>query len=385
MPPKGFEGLSLEPDLATSSYVVSDTGNELALRAFLLQDGKLFHCGEHVSTISYADIDETKKRMVGKGSSGTVYYAVHARTGQPLAIKSINIGTKDHRDEIDRELSVLSAIKSENDHVLHIIGALWNPQECCIELVMEWMDFSLRNLTGYGGMPQECVQAVAYQVLKGCAYLHDVKRLIHRDIKPSNILINRDGNVKIGDFGISRVLGTVGMCTTYVGSQLYMAPERLDAGEYDVKSDVWSIGMTLVSCAIARNPWLREGDDPKQEITVFALFNRMRDGQLPSFPPSFGGDAADFLAKCLIRDPEQRWSCRQLLQHPYLSSCTEEATKSILSRFLQVFSTMIAASISQSKDLRSAGRSLADKRNRVEAGIAKLDALSQETRAGSTL
>ena len=88
------------------------------------------------------------------------------------------------------------------------------------------------------------------QILKGLEYLHKTMKVIHRDIKPSNILINKKGQVKIADFGVSgKMEGTYDCMSTWVGTVSYMSPERLKGESYFADTDIWSLGLVLVECA----------------------------------------------------------------------------------------------------------------------------------------
>ena len=77
-------------------------------------------------------------------------------------------------------------------------------------------------------------------------YLHRVKHQVHRDIKPANILVSSSGAVKLSDFGISKELGmTIGLCNTFLGTMIYMSPERIYGKKYSYSSDIWSLGLML--------------------------------------------------------------------------------------------------------------------------------------------
>lgn len=88
----------------------------------------------------------------------------------------------------------------------------------------------------------------------GLDYLHYKKKIIHRDIKPQNILLNSKGEIKITDFGISGTAQTLEKRQTYVGTAIYMSPERLQGDKYDRNSDLWSLGMMIAECLIGYHP-----------------------------------------------------------------------------------------------------------------------------------
>jgi serine/threonine protein kinase len=87
-------------------------------------------------------------------------------------------------------------------------------------------------------------------------YIHFTKNLIHRDIKPENVLLNSRGEVKITDFGISKHLGkTQGIANTFVGTIIYMSPERILNKKYSHNCDVWSFGLMMYELATGLNPY----------------------------------------------------------------------------------------------------------------------------------
>lgn len=105
---------------------------------------------------------------------------------------------------------------------------------------------------------------VTRQVLKGLHYLHQNK-IVHHDIKHSNLLINKRREVKIVDFGVNTVLAhTLTQCNSFVGTCAYMSPERFDpdgyGGKYDgCSTDIWSLVLSLLECALGRFPCLSPG------------------------------------------------------------------------------------------------------------------------------
>jgi serine/threonine protein kinase len=325
----GLGGFKLEVPAEDNSYRISDEGGELKLRAFLFRDGTLYKDGAAIRTIDPNDIDYETKQKVGKGASAEVYHVLHKPTGEPIALKEISITTKTHRNEVEAELSVLAA-SIDHPHVVRHIGAFWTPETHRISVAMEWMAYSLADLAKvFGNIDAHTTQLIAKQLVAGVQFLHDEKKVIHRDIKPSNILVNSAGQVKLGDFGISKIIQTIRM-STFVGTQIFMAPERLEVSAYGFVSDVWSLGLTLICCATGKQPWEDASEDEEEDddgagkdaspnVMLFRMMNRMQSGALPRFPECFPPEAHDFAARCLERDPDQRATCAELSKHPWIA------------------------------------------------------------------
>ncbi|KAG7174088.1 Myosin-IIIa-like [Homarus americanus] len=143
---------------------------------------------------------------------------------------------------------------------------------------------------------------------------------MHRDIKGHNILLTQHGNIKLVDFGVSSHLAsTWGRRNTSVGTPYWMAPEVIACEQqldysYDVRCDVWSLGITAIELA--------DGEPPLSEIhPMRALF------QIPRNPPptlerpvEWSFDFNDFISECLVKDFEQRAGAKELLQHPFIKA-----------------------------------------------------------------
>lgn len=334
-------GLSMAPMMMNPeelrSYDINDVGNELQLRAFLFSDGVLYKDGREITAIAEADLDYTTKRQVGRGASAAVYYVLEKKTQQPIALKEIPITTKTHRDEVNAELEVLAA-QIHHPHILRHFGAFWQAETHCISLVMEWMAYSLQDLwRAFGRLDETVARHIAVQLVTGTAFLHDEKHVIHRDIKPSNVLVNNAGEVKLGDFGISKCVQSLHISNTYVGTQLYMAPERLEGTDYTYASDVWSVGLTLITSTTGNEPWQDEDEaspGPPGQAGLYKQMQRIMSGAVPTFPETFSGEAQDFVSKCLDRDPLTRPTCAELLKHPWLAATSIEQSREELKSLL---------------------------------------------------
>lgn len=155
---------------------------------------------------------------------------------------------------------------------------------------------------------------IAEAVLGGLTYLWRMHRIMHRDIKPSNVLVNSKGNIKLCDFGVSSELeGSV--ADTFVGTGTYMAPERIQGAQYTVKSDVWSVGLTIHELAIGKFPFHSDHDDePGGPQGILDLLQQIVHEPAPKLPPSdaFPQILHDIIAKCLLKDPAQRPTPQEL-------------------------------------------------------------------------
>ncbi|KAJ7562563.1 hypothetical protein O6H91_03G074600 [Diphasiastrum complanatum] len=191
-----------------------------------------------------------------------------------------------------------------------------------ISLVLEYMDGgTLANvLAAQRKISERYLAEVTRQVLKGLMYLHSNK-IVHRDIKPSNLLINCRQQVKIADFGVSTELAhTLAQCNSFVGTCAYMSPERFDpdgnGGHYDCSADIWSLGLTLLECAVGHFPCL----DPGQKADWPTLMWVICMSDPPSPPADASPEFQSFIRSCLQKDAVQRPTASWLLNHPFLKN-----------------------------------------------------------------
>jgi len=162
-------------------------------------------------------------------------------------------------------------------------------------------------------MNEEQIAVILKDALKGLIYLHS-KRKIHRDIKAGNILLNNKGEGKLADFGVSGQLSdTMAKRQTVIGTPFWMAPEVIQEVGYDVKADLWSLGITAIEMA--------EGKPPYSNIhPMRAIF------MIPSRPPpkltepdKWSKEFNDFVVHCLTKNPEQRPPATDLLKHAFIA------------------------------------------------------------------
>jgi len=307
--------------------------------------------------------------VLGCGSSGVVRKVQHKHTGEVLALKVIQMNVLEDqvRKQINQELRALYEASS-SPHVIRYRQAFYDSG--AITIVMEYMDGGslLEVMKEKVCIPEAHLSNIAAQVLCGLEYLHKQKRILHRDIKPSNLLVNRLGEVKITDFGVSGQLqNSVSKCVSWVGTITYMSPERISGGKYGYDSDIWSFGLTLVELALGRFPYPEEAPlsageatNPSQgqcqgqcqsqgeqsgqarRLSFWDLLHYIVEKPAPRLPAN-GSDGAghpfspqfrDFIDRCLQKDPEKRAPVADLLKHPFIAMY-ENQSKSNLAQWMQ--------------------------------------------------
>jgi hypothetical protein len=269
------------------------------------------------ATISAGDLE--KLQVLGHGNGGTVYKVSHKRTGAFYALKVVHGESEtDVRRQVRREMEILR--RTDSPHVVRCHGTFEKPSGD-IAILMEYMNVGTLDslLKTHGTFSEPKLADVARQVLNGLNYLHGHK-IIHRDIKPSNLLVNDKMEVKIADFGVSKIMcRTLDPCNSYVGTCAYMSPERFDpdryGGNYDgYAGDIWSLGLTLLELYLGHFPFLPPGQRPDWATLMCAICF----GDPPSLPEHASEEFRSFIQCCLQKESSKRWTVAQLLTHPFV-------------------------------------------------------------------
>lgn len=248
---------------------------------------------------------------LGRGAYGTVSAAVNASTGEVFAVKSVDLSTASpsHAEALENEIAMLKSLASP--FIVKYLGddttAEGSPAASFRNLHVEYYPGgTAADLPDSG---EAAVASYAWCVLSALSYLHN-RGIVHCDVKGRNVLLGGSpGSAVLADFGSAAEVSSAAAAAGR-GSPLWMAPEVV-RGEYQgPESDVWSLGCTVIEMVTAKPAWGAEAG---------SVYRIGYSEELPLFPARLSASGADFLEKCLRRDYAQRWSCDQLLQHPFVS------------------------------------------------------------------
>jgi serine/threonine-protein kinase len=242
---------------------------------------------------------------IGHGGMATVYRARDSSLDRFVALKVLHPHlqrTTEARARFTREAK--SVAKLRHPHILEIYdysGEGSDETYIAAELLTgpTLKDFVLEKKE----LPPEIAACVALQLADALGEAH-AKGIIHRDVKPENVLIHEDRCVKLTDFGIAHMVDTHTFTATgqILGSPGHMAPEQVDGGGCDARSDVFSLGTVLYFCATGRLPFV--GRNPHHMLKL------LLGGEYPDplrLEPAIGADLAGIMNRALSRQPDDRY------------------------------------------------------------------------------
>ncbi|XP_076251349.1 dual specificity mitogen-activated protein kinase kinase 7-like [Rhynchophorus ferrugineus] len=291
---------------------------ERRLREIMKISGDLIIDGQLYKT-DIKDMEHIEE--LGNGTCGHVVKMRHKPSGKVIAVKQMRrSGNSDEAKRIIMDIEVV--LKSDCTCIVKCLGCFITESEVwiCMELMDTCFDKLLKKLKQ--PVPENVLGKVSVATVEALAYLKDQHNVIHRDVKPSNILLDTKGNVKLCDFGISGRLVDSMAKSRSAGCAAYMAPERIEPDpqnpDYDVRADVWSLGITLVELATGVFPY----QDCK---TDFEVLTKVIGTDPPSLPQdkNFSPEFRDFVACCLTKDKKQRPKYTKLKNHIFIKRYQE--------------------------------------------------------------
>jgi mitogen-activated protein kinase kinase kinase len=270
-----------------------------------------------------------KGDLIGEGSFGSVYLALHAITGELLAVKQVELPSVTKGTESDKKkTSMITALKQEIDllqglrhpNIVQYLGT--SSDEQYLNIFLEYVPGGsiAGMLKQYSFFNETLVRNFVRQIMDGLAYLHG-RDIIHRDIKGANVLVDNKGGIKISDFGISKradvasasqLPGSALNRPSLQGSVFWMAPEVVRQSAHTKKADIWSLGCLIVEMFTGARPF----PDKSQLQALFAIGSNQAK---PTIPDNVSDAAKNFLNQTFEIDHEKRPSAEELLKDRFLA------------------------------------------------------------------
>ncbi|KAF7722438.1 hypothetical protein EC973_003140 [Apophysomyces ossiformis] len=254
-------------------------------------------------------------KTLGRGSSGRVKLGIHKITGEKVAVKIIS---KSHlasnasiERAVKREIAVMKLINHPN--IMSLIDVIDLTDSPNLYLILEYVQGGelFEYLVSQGRLPEHEARKYLQQIIFGLDYCH--RHLIcHRDLKPENLLLDKDKNIKIADFGMASLQPAGSLLETSCGSPHYASPEIVNGVPYDGSaSDIWSCGIILYALICGHLPF--DDDNIRQ------LLNKVKLGKY-SMPDHISYSARDLIQKILVIDPEKRLTMTEVQAHPWFTA-----------------------------------------------------------------
>jgi serine/threonine protein kinase len=274
---------------------------------------------KHLNLIFDRDPNATWEILgeIGDGAFGKVYKTRHRQTGVLAAAKIVEKCTEDELDDYMIEIDILSECNHKN--IVKIYESyfydqkLWMLIEFCSHGAVDTLMFDLDK-----SLNEQQIQYIIRETLEALSYLHENMYVIHRDMKAGNILLTEQGHVKLADFGVSaKNMSPAQKRCSFIGTPYWMSPEIIACetdkeSSYDTKTDIWSLGITCIELA--------EKEPPHNELNPNRVMMKIRKSDPPKLKDQhkWSKTFQDFLSVCLDRNPESRYTARDLLRHPFI-------------------------------------------------------------------
>ncbi|XP_026957299.1 cyclin-dependent kinase 5 isoform X1 [Globicephala melas] len=243
-----------------------------------------------------------KLEKIGEGTYGTVFKAKNRETHEIVALKRVRLDDDDEGvpSSALREICLLKELKHKNIVRLHDV--LHSDKK--LTLVFEFCDQDLKKYfdSCNGDLDPEIVKSFLFQLLKGLGFCHS-RNVLHRDLKPQNLLINRNGELKLADFGLARAFGIPVRCySAEVVTLWYRPPDVLFGAKlYSTSIDMWSAGCIFAELANAGRP-LFPGNDVDDQLKRIFRYSSIS----LHLRPSGRGSGSPWSSEC--RQGGRRWA-----------------------------------------------------------------------------
>ncbi|KAG2486399.1 hypothetical protein HYH03_014976 [Edaphochlamys debaryana] len=253
-------------------------------------------------------------KVLGKGSFGCAILVTNKLDNKNYVIKEIDISRmpKAERDAAEQEAKLLMALNHPN--IVRCMECFTHLNKLCI--VMDWCSegdlYGLIQKRRGQQLSEDTILDWLVQMCLGLKHVHD-RKILHRDIKTQNVFMSSGGLLKLGDFGVSKVLNsTFQLATTAVGTPYYLSPEICQNRKYNQKSDIWSLGCVLYELATLKHAF--------EAPNMRALIQKIIKGSYPPLPSTRSKELRDVCDRMLTLDWQKRPSINDILATPLMKA-----------------------------------------------------------------
>ena len=281
-------------------------------------------------TINYKDISVYLGELIYEGSYCSIYKGLNLTSGEIICVKRYY---KNDLDEIKSEIDLFELMKERepknNMNIIKYYGYKYEDETYFLFLEYVSADNLKKIIKLYGGkLNEKLIKIYTKQILKALLFLHNELKVAHRDIKCSNILLDKNGIIKLIDFGCSGIIEKQNKENEknkdknnndknkpfkgFKGSLLWCAPEVIMDEYYGTKCDIWSLGCSIIEMG-GLEPWNGTLNNLYQYKNIVG-----KSKELPEIPNQFSNELKDFLLHCLVKDPDKRADANFLLNHTFI-------------------------------------------------------------------